>query len=170
MGLFDYQQYVIDQKLLSIRQTYLIKDPAGNEIGKIEKKLISIGPKYSFTDSTGAEVGKIEGKVISVRPTYNILDPAGAPIATIKKKLFSFLGGEYWFENPAGQEIMRAKGNFLAYEYHIRDNAGNELASVSKKILSIRDSYSINITSPTANRYLVLAAVTCIDACEHPRR
>jgi uncharacterized protein YxjI len=156
--------------LLSIRQTYLIKDPAGNEIGKIEKKLISIGPKYSFTDGTGAEVGKIEGKVISIRPTYNILDPAGATIATIKKKMFTFLGSEYWFENPAGQEIMRAKGNFLAYEYKINDNSGAELASVSKKILSIRDSYSINIASPTANRYLIMAAVTCIDACEHPKR
>jgi len=65
---------------------------------------------------------------------------------------------------------MRAKGNFLSYEYHIKDNSGAELANVSKKILSIRDSYSINITSPSANRYLVLAAVTCIDACEHPHR
>ena len=170
MGLWDYPQYVIDQKLLSIRQTFLIRDPAGNEIGKIEKKILSIGPKYNFLDATGAEVGKIEGKVIAIRPTYNILDPSGATIATIKKKLLTFLGSEYWFENPAGQEIMRAKGNFLQYEYSIKDNSGAELASVSKKILSIRDSYSINITSPTANRYLILAAVTCIDACEHPNR
>ena len=168
MGLWDYPQYIIDQKLLSIRQTFLIRDPAGNEIGKIEKKILSIGPKYSFTDATGAEVGRIEGKVIAIRPTYNILDPAGATIATIKKKIFTLLGSEYWFENPAGQEIMRAKGNFLAYEYSILDNPGTELALVSKKIISIRDSYSINIASPTANRYLILAAVICIDACEHP--
>jgi uncharacterized protein YxjI len=170
MGLFDYQQYVMDQKLLSIRQTLVVKDPAGNELGKIEKKILSIGPKYIFTDATGAEVGKIEGKILAIRPTYNILDPAGATIATIKKKLFALFGGEYWFENPAGQEIMRAKGNFLAYEYQIKDSAGNPLADVSKKIFSIRDSYAVNIVSPTANRYLILAAVQCIDACEHPHR
>jgi uncharacterized protein YxjI len=170
MGLWDYQQYVIDQKLLSVRQTYMIRDPAGTELGKIEKKLISLGPKYTITDATGAEMGRIEGKVISVRPTYNILDPAGATLATIKKKLFALFGGEYWFENPQGQEIMRAKGNFLSYEYKINDSSGQPLAEVSKKLFSIRDSYAINIVRADANRYLVMSAVICIDACEHPHR
>jgi len=170
MGLWDYQQYVIDQKLLSVRQTYMIRDPAGTELGKIEKKLISLGPKYTITDATGAEMGKIEGKVIAVRPTYNILDPAGTTLATIKKKLFALFGGEYWFENPQGQEIMRAKGNFLSYEYKINDSSGQPLAEVSKKLFSIRDSYAINIVRGDANRYLVMAAVICIDACEHPSR
>ena len=171
MGLFDYPQYIIDQKLLSIRQVLVIKEPSsGYELGKITKQLISIGAKFSFTDATGAEVGKIEGKVLAIRPTYNILDPTGNILATIKKKLFTFLGSEYWFENPQGQEIMRAKGNFLSYEYYIMDNAGNQLAQVSKAILSLTDSYLVNIINPSANRYLVLAAVTCIDACEHPNR
>jgi uncharacterized protein YxjI len=170
MGLFDYQQYLIDQKLLSIRDIYLIKDPAGNDLGRIERKLLSIGPKYTFYDASGVEVGRIEGKVLAFRPTYNILDPGGVTIATIKMKLFTFLGTEYWFENAQGEEILRAKGNFLAYEYRISEPGGLVIAEISKKILSIRDSYSVAILSPNANRYLVLAAVTCIDACEHERR
>ncbi len=168
MGLFDYQKYIIDQKMLSVRDTYVVRDPAGVELGKIVKKLVSIGPKYTFTDMTGAEVGKIEGKVLSLRPTYNILDPNGAVVATIKKKMFSLFGSEYWFENPAGQEIMRAKGNFFSYEFEMKDNSGVSLAKVSKKVWAIKDSYGIDIT-PSANRYLVLAAVICIDAIEHNR-
>lgn len=168
MGLFDYSKYIMDQKLLSIRDTYIIRDPEGNELGKIEKKLLSIGPKYTFYDHSGVEAGRIEGKVLALRPTYSILDTNGNLIATLKKKLLTFLGSQYWFENPEGQEIMRAKGDFLAYEYQITDSAGNALAHISKKWLSIRDSYGIDIIGK-ADRYLILAAAVCIDAIEHER-
>ncbi len=169
MGLFDHSKYVMDQKLLSIRDTYIIRDPEGNELGKIEKKLLSIGPKYTFHDHSGAEVGRIEGKVLALRPTYSILGPKGNLIATLKKKLLTFLGSHYWFENPEGQEIMRAKGDFLAHEYQITDRTGNTLAHISKKWLSIRDSYGIDIIGE-ADRYLILAAAVCIDAIEHEKR
>ena len=169
MGLFDYSKYVMDQKLLSIRDTYIIRDPAGNELGKIQKKFFSIGPKYTFYDHGGTEVGRIEGKLLALRPTYSILDQKGNLIATLKKKLLTFFGSKYWFESRKGQEIMRAKGNFLAHEYQITDSAGNTLAHISKKWLSIRDSYGIDIIGK-ADRYLILAAAVCIDAVEHEER
>lgn len=90
-------------------------------------------------------------------------------IATLKKKLLTFLGSQYWFENPEGQEIMRAKGNFLAHEYKIKDSTGNALAHISKKWISIRDSYGIDIIGK-ADRYLILVAAVCIDAIEHEKR
>ncbi len=166
MGLFDYSKYVMDQKLLSIRNTHIIRDPEGNELGKIEKKLLSIGPKYTFYDNSGAEVGRIEGKILALRPTYRILDPKGNLIATLKKKLLTFLGSQYWFESPEGQKIMLPKGDFLAHEYQITDSTGNALAHISKKWLSIRDSYGIDIVGKV-DRYLILAAAVCIDAVEH---
>ncbi|MDD5503327.1 MAG: LURP-one-related family protein, partial [Candidatus Thermoplasmatota archaeon] len=110
---------------------------------------------------------KIEGKAISLRPTYRILDQSGNEIATMRKKLISFMGSQYWFEDPNGKEILRAKGNFLEYEYHLMDQSGAIVANISKKFLSIRDSYIVDITGLDVNKYLVLAAVVCIDACEH---
>ena len=49
-GLF-LNRYIIDQKLLSIRGAYLIKDSQGNEIGKAEGKLFSWGAKYQLLDA-----------------------------------------------------------------------------------------------------------------------
>ena len=48
-------------------------------------------------------------------------------IATLRKKLLTFPRSQYWFENPEGQEIMRAKGDFLAHEYKITDSAVDTL-------------------------------------------
>jgi len=170
--MWDYQQYVIDQKLVSLRQSFTIRDPAGAELGKIERELAR--PKYTVTDASGGEMGRIE----LIGSAYNILDPAGNTLATFKpkfvRKLPTFLGlpfgGLYSVEDPQGQEIMGITGKFWARKYNMSDSFGLPLAEVSMKALSIRDSYKINIMRPDANRYLVIAAVILLDAFEHRRR
>jgi uncharacterized protein YxjI len=163
MGLFDYKQYMIDHNLLS--GAYMIKDSAGNDLGRIEQNMIST--KYTFYDAAGVEVGRIEAKALALQPSFNILDPGGITIATLKGLQTTFHGSEYWFENAKGEEILRARGKFPSGEYQILDPAWSVIAEINMGLPSEKCDFSVAILSPNANRYLVLAAVACIDGSEH---
>ena len=164
--MLTLNRYIIDQKLLSIRGAYLIKDSQGNEIGKAEGKLFSWGAKYQLLDASGQLLGRINQKVLRLRPTFQILDANEKVVVTMKRNLWKFIGSEYWFEDPAGQEVLRARGRFHAHAYTLFDTQGSPLAEVNKKWVSIRDSYGVEIFS-SIDRLIVLGAVICIDIVEH---
>jgi len=42
--IFNQKMFIIDQKLLSVRDTYVIKDESQNELGRAVRKLLSLGP------------------------------------------------------------------------------------------------------------------------------
>lgn len=167
--MLTLNRYIIDQKLLSIHGTYLIRDSNGYEIGKAEGKLLSWGAKYRFLDASGRMLGRLNQKVVRVRPTFQILDANENLVVTMKRKLFKLIGSEYWFEDPNGHEVLRAKGKFHAHTYTLFDKQGRTVAEVNKKWVSIRDSYGIEIFS-SMDRLIVLGAVICIDIVEHSAR
>ena len=167
--MLTLNRYIIDQKLLSIRGTYLIRDANGHEIGKAEGKLLSLGAKYQFRDASGRMLGRLNQKIVKIRPTFQILDANENLVVTMKQKLLKFIGSEYWFEDSNGREVLRAKGKFHAHAYTLFDNQGRTVAEVNKKWVSIRDSYGIEIFS-SMDRLIVLGAVICIDIVEHSSR
>lgn len=164
--MLTLNRYIIDKKLFSLRGTYLIKDPNGNEIGRVEGKLFSWGVDYQFADASGQMLGRLNQKVVRIRPTFQILDADENLMVTMKQKLFKLIGSEYWFEDSNGQEVLRAKGNFLAHKYTLFDNQSVPVAEVNKKWVSLRDSYGVEIFS-SMDRLIVLGAVICIDIIEH---
>jgi len=155
-------EYFIKKRILSIAHEYTILDHNKCEIGKFRKKLLSVGAKYIFTDTLGNEIGSIHKKIITLRRTYRILDARRRLVATMKKKLLKLIGTEYWFEDPDGVEILRMKGRFHAHYYSLEGPSGGEFAEIKKKWLSLRTSYSADDAN-SANDFLVLSAVICID-------
>src|SRR5213083_1481830 len=108
---FRGTQYVIDQKILAIRDTFGIKDRNGNLLAYVKQQLVSFGPKFWYEDTNGQRLGEIHGKVLTIRPTYEIYNAQGQMVAQVKKKLVSMLGEKWWMENSTGQEIAKMKGN-----------------------------------------------------------
>lgn len=173
MGLFDYQQYTIVRT--GSWHKFMIKDTAGNDLGRIQGNQFSIATQYTVYDSTGAKLGIIKNKNIAIQPSYSIIDPDGVTIATLKGLQTMIHGSKYWFENAQGDEIMRAKGkdspsggqNFRDDNYRILDPAGSVVAEISNVAFG---TLSVIFLSPNTNRYLVLAAAVCIHHCEHPEK
>ncbi len=65
--IFTLDKYIIDQKLLALRDTYIIKDFDGTELGRATRKLLSFGPKVTITGSEENIVERLEGKALSLR-------------------------------------------------------------------------------------------------------
>jgi uncharacterized protein YxjI len=59
---FRATQYIIDQKILAIRDTFGIKDTSGNLLAYVKQQLVSFGPKFWYEGTDGRRLGEIHGK------------------------------------------------------------------------------------------------------------
>ena len=159
-------EFIIEQKIASMRDTYGIKDRNGNLLAYVKKKIVSVGPQFWFETPNETRFGEMRGKVLTVRPTFEIYDNQGL-VAVVKKKVLKLLGSEWWLENPSGNEIARIKGNVTEHDFTIKSPSGSEIAQIHKKWTSIRDSYGIEITGQELTPYIVIAYVIAMDHAEY---
>jgi uncharacterized protein YxjI len=131
----DRHAFKVNGKALRIRKTFILENPSGDELVKIQEKKLSIRDKME-------------------------LERDGERLATIKKALITPLRDRFAIELDDGGELS-AKGNIVDHEYKI-ERDGDTIAEISKRWFRIRDTYGIEI-APGEDDALILAAAICID-------
>ena len=159
------KEYIIEQKIAAMRDTFGIKDRNGNLLAYVKKKIVSWGPNFWFEAPDGTRFGEMHGKVLAVRPTFEIYDQQGL-VGVVKKKVLKLLGSEWWLENNSGTEIARIKGNVTEHDFTIKSPSGSDVAVVHKKWVNIRDSYGIEIMNEEITPYVIVAYVIAMDHAE----
>ena len=163
---FRGTQYIVDQKILAIRDTFGIKDASGNMLAYVKQQLVSFGPKFWYEGTDGTRLGEIHGKVLTIRPTFEIYNAQNQLQAVIKKKILQLIGSQWWMENSSGQEIAKVHGNILEHDYKVQAPDGTQIAQIHKKWVSVRDSYCVEIQNPSFDPYLVLSYAISMDHTE----
>jgi uncharacterized protein YxjI len=163
--VFAGTEYIIEQKIVALADTFGVKDRNGNLLAYVKKKLVSWGPQFYFETPDGTRLGEMRGKVLTVRPTFEIYDTQGL-VAVVKKKVLKLLGSEWWLEDPSGKEIARIKGNITEHEFSMQSPSGTQIASIHKKWVSVRDSYGIEILSKDLDPYVIVAYAIAMDHAE----
>lgn len=161
-SVFSGNEYIIEQKIVALRDTFGIKDRNGTLLAYVKRKLLSWGPQFYFETPDGARLGEMRGKVLTVRPTFEIYDPQGL-VAVVKKKILKLLGSEWWLENASGNEVARIKGNITEHDFSIQSPSGTEIARIHKKWVSVRDSYGIEVISREVDPYVIVAYAIAMD-------
>ncbi len=167
-SVFTGTQYIIEQKIVALRDTFGIKDRNGTLLAYVKKKLVSWGPQFYFESPDGTRVGEMRGKVLTIRPTFEIYDAQGL-IAVVKKKVLKLLGSEWWLEDASGKEIARIKGNITEHNFSIQSPIGSQVALIHKKWVSVRDSYGIEILSQELDPYVIIAYAIAMDHTQFKR-
>ena len=163
---FRASQYVIEQKILAIRDTYGIKDTSGNLLAYVNQQLMSFGPRFWYEAPNGSRLGEIHGKILAIRPTFEIYDGQSQLRAVVKRKLVNLIGENWWMENASGQEIAKVHGNIWEHDYNVQAPDGGRIAQIHKKWVSVRDSYCVEIQNPSFDPYLVLSYAISLDHSE----
>jgi uncharacterized protein YxjI len=161
-SVFTGTQYIIEQKIVALRDTFGIKDRNGALLAYVKKKLVSWGPQFYFETPDGTRLGEMKGKVLTIRPTFEIYDTQGL-VAVVKKKVLKLLGSEWWLEDTSGKEIARIKGNITEHNFTIQSPSGSQVALIHKKWVSVRDSYGIEVLSQELNQYVIIAYAIAMD-------
>jgi len=170
LSMLENTEFIIDQRLLSIRNTYVIKDKYEQQLGFIKQEFVSFGPKFWLEDNTGAHLGEIDGKVVTIHHEYEIKDKDGQVKAKIKKKILKLFGSEWWMEDQDGNEIARINGNVVRHTYDIVAPNKAVIAKVHLKWVTISDEYCIEIVQPDFSPLLVIGYAVAMDHVEHGNR
>lgn len=157
-------RYVMKQKVIALTDQFTIRDESGSEVYKVKGKLISIGDRLSFQDTAGKEIALLKQELITVTPSFRVFRD-GKLQADISKKLFTVLKDKFKVDMKDGSTDLEIKGSILEHEYQfLRGN--DQVASVSKKWVSIGDSYGIDIDDGEDD-VLILSCVIIVDMISH---
>ena len=154
--------YVIREKLFDMGDDFDITDDSGRLAFHVDGKALSVRDRLVIQDPAGHEVASIHRQLVALRRTYRI-EIAGEKAAELRKKLFTPFRDSYTIDVP-GPDDLTMRGNLLDHEYDI-ERGGARVAKVSKRWLSIRDTYAVDVQEG-GNDLLVLAAVLAVDLAQ----
>ncbi len=157
-------RYTMRQDLIAFGDDYTIKDADGREVYKVDGRAFTLlREKLAFEDMQGNELAFIRQRIISLTDSYEILRD-GKQAAVVKKDLINLFRCGFTVDVP-GPDDLEAKGNLLEHEYSFR-RGSREVAEVSKKWFTIRDTYGIDIAEGE-DPVLILASAVVIDLICH---
>ena len=155
-------RYVIRERLLRLGEDSDITDEQGQTVYHVDGKVLTLRNTVIVRDISGNEVAKVERQLIALRPTYNISRP-GEESATVRKKLFSPFVDRFTIDIP-GPNDLTVVGSLFEHEYTISRN-GQMVATVSKRWLSLTDTYGVDIADGEDD-LLILTSVLALDLAE----
>lgn len=157
-------RYKIRQKMLSIGDDFWIENQEGERVYKVDGKALRLRKTLIFEDLKGNKLARIQERLLAIKDTMVIEDGDGNQMAVIKKGLIAPLG-DHWTVNVKGAPDLDVQGNLLDHEYSINQKR-MKIAEVSKKWLSVTDTYGVEIADGQ-NNILILALAIAIDMMSH---
>ena len=147
------------EKLFSIGDDFWIDTADGRHAYKVNGKALRARSTFILQDPGGDELFKIQERKLRVRDTMKV-QHEGETVATIKKAMITPLRDRFAIELGEDGDLS-AKGNIVDHEYEI-ERDGKKVAQISKRWFRVRETYGIEI-APGENDALILAAAVCID-------
>jgi uncharacterized protein YxjI len=159
-------RYKIHQKLISIGDDFWIENQDGKKVFKVDGKVFRIRKTLDFEDANGKVLCRIKERLLTIKDTMEIEGANGKDLAVVKKALIAPLR-DRWDVNVKDGEDLVVQGNILDHEYDFKQGR-KKVAEVSKKWLSIADTYGVEIEAGQ-NEVLILAVAIAIDMMVHDK-
>ena len=157
-------RYKIRQKMFSIGDDFWIEDQDGRRVFKVDGKALRLRKTLIFEDLNGNKLCQIQERWLPIRETMAIDGPDGEQVAVIQKALIAPLR-DRWRVNLKDGPDLDVQGNIFDHEYSIKQG-WNKVAEVSKKWISLTDTYTVEIDEGQ-NDVLILAIAVAIDMMAH---
>ena len=147
---------LLKERFFSWLDSYDIYDEDGETLFTVEGKM-SFGHCLMVMDKNGEHVGTLKEKVFHFLPQFEIYEK-DAMIGTVQKE-FSFLTPKFHVDFNG----WNVEGNFLEWDYSIKDAYGKTVASIGKEIVRWTDTYVIDVVEEKDALYALMLALA-IDA------
>ena len=144
------------QRFFSWFDSYDIYDEAGNTVYSVEGKL-SWGHCLHILDAAGNHVGTVRERILTMLPKFEMY--VGEEYVGCIQKQFTFFKPKYDVDCNGWQ----VDGDFLEWDYTVREGCGGLVATISKELFNWTDTYVIDLQNPRDALY-VLMLVLAIDA------
>ena len=164
--MFAGQTYVLNQQLLSLRGDLWIGDAQGSRLFQVDGTLLSIHDTKILRDAQGKPLYEIGQSLAHLHRTFEIKRD-GQVVATIQQALLNLLGDHFTITLADGSQLA-VTGDWIDREFHVTRD-GQDVLFASRRLLSIRDSYGIQI-APGFETALGLAICIGLEQMEREER
>jgi uncharacterized protein YxjI len=152
-------RYAVQEKLFSIGDDFWITDERGGKAFLVDGKVLRMRQTLEIQDPDGRVLVTVRKKLVSMHETMEI-EQDGALVATVRKALISPLHHRSTVDLADGSQL-EATGNILDKEFEI--TAGSQvLARISRAWFRIRDTYGVDV-APGQDDVLFLAIAVALD-------
>lgn len=147
------------ERLFAIGDDYWIEDADGRKVFLVDGKAMRVRDTFELKDAQGRILVEIRQKLLSLRDTM-LIERDGEHLATVKRKRLSLLRNHYRVTLVDGTELD-VSGKILDREFAV-DYDGELLAQISRRWLTVRDSYGIDVVREDADTALLIAVSVCV--------
>ncbi|TXS37054.1 LURP-one-related/scramblase family protein [Streptomyces sp. OR43] len=150
---------LVRERLFGIGDDYWIEDTDGRKVFLVDGKAMRVRDTFELKDAQGRIVIEIRQKLLSLRDTM-LIERDGEQLAKVKRKRLSLLRNHYRVTLVDGTELD-VSGKILDREFAV-DYDGELLAQISRRWLTVRDTYGIDIVREDADAGLLIAVAVCV--------
>ncbi len=144
------------QRFFSWFDSYDIYNEAGETVYTVKGQL-AWGHCLKIFDANDYEIGTVKERIFTFLPKFEMY--MGEQYIGCISKEFSFFKPKYDIDFNG----WYIEGNFMEWDYTVRDESGELIAIVSKELLNWTDTYVIEVFNPQDALY-ALMLVLAIDA------
>ncbi|MFC6065046.1 LURP-one-related/scramblase family protein [Streptomyces ochraceiscleroticus] len=152
-------RYLVRDRIFGIGDDYWIEDETGRSVYLVDGKALRMRETFEIKDREGRVLITLRKKVLSLRDTMTI-ERDDQAIATIRRKRLSLLRNHYRVELVDGTELD-VSGKILDREFAVEYD-GELLAEISRRWLTVRDTYAVNVLREDADAALLIAVAVCV--------
>jgi uncharacterized protein YxjI len=152
-------RFLVHDRLLGFGDDYWIEDDSGNKVFLVDGKAMRLRDTWELKDAQGRVLVDIHQKMLALRDTM-VIERDGEPLARIKRKRLSLLRNHYRVALADGNELD-VSGKILDREFAIEYDS-ELLAVASRRWLTLRDTYGLDVVRDDADPALLIALTVCV--------
>ncbi|MFJ8592259.1 LURP-one-related/scramblase family protein [Streptomyces sp. NPDC093598] len=152
-------RFLVYDRLLGFGDDYWIEDENGSKVFLVDGKALRLRDTWELKDTQGRVLVDIHQKMLALRDTM-VLQRSGEPLATIRRKRLSLLRNHYRVSLADGNELD-VSGKILDREFAVEYD-GELLAVISRRWLTVRDTYGVVVVREDADPALLIAVAVCV--------
>lgn len=152
-------RFLVRERLLGFGDDYWIEDGRGNRAYLVDGKAMRVRDTFELKDVQGRVLADIRQKMFALRDTM-VIERDGEPLARVRRKRLSLLRNHYRVSLVDGTELD-VSGKILDREFAVEYD-GELLAVISRRLLSVRDTYGVDVVRDDADPALLIAVTVCV--------
>ncbi|MCF1649400.1 MULTISPECIES: LURP-one-related family protein [Streptomyces] len=152
-------RFLVYDRLLGFGDDYWIEDDHGSKVFLVDGKALRLRDTWELKDTQGRVLVDLHQKMLALRDTM-VLQRGGEPLATIRRKRLSLLRNHYRVSLADGNELD-VSGKILDREFAVEYD-GELLAVISRRWLTVRDTYGVDVVREDADPALLIAVAVCV--------
>ncbi|MGW7351345.1 LURP-one-related family protein [Streptomyces sp. Z26] len=153
-------RYLVRERVFGIGDDFWVTDENGERAFLVDGKALRLRETFELKNPAGDIVAVIRKKAVSIRDTM-VVERDGDTLLTVREKHFTPMRKVYRAELATGEEL-EIRGDLIGKEYDV-EYEGERLARVSRKWFRVRDTYAVQVERPDSDPSVLIALAVCVD-------